>query len=113
MTMITPHWDGGKAEENLNEAAEQLQAIIDDLRAIRRQTSEGRVPGDTETQKTVSATNRAVQSYIDARNKLDDQRRKDAGLVHDYAIDFEAARDEVRGLLARLRGAGGAGAVSE
>lgn len=49
----------------------------------------------------------AYQLVMDERTRVDKLRKQVAGVVHDYALDFDAARDEVGRRLARLRAAEG------
>lgn len=49
----------------------------------------------------------AYQLAMEERNRVDKLRKQAAGIVHGYAIDMDAARDEVGRRLARLRDAGG------
>ena len=49
----------------------------------------------------------AYQLVMDERTRVEKLRKQVAGVVHDYALDFDAARDEVGRRLARLREAGG------
>ncbi len=44
---------------------------------------------------------------MDERTRVEKLRKQVAGVVHDYALDFDAARDEIGRRLARLREAGG------
>lgn len=56
---------------------------------------------------------KAMQTTLDERAKLEKLRKNTAGIVHEYALDFDAARDEVGRRMARLRDAASAGGVSE
>lgn len=49
----------------------------------------------------------ALQMVMDERTRVEKLRKNVAGVVRDYAIDFDAARDEIGRRLARLREAGG------
>ncbi len=53
----------------------------------------------------------AVAALEDGRRVADELNRA-RGIVRDYALDLEAARDEVERLLDRFAAAVGAGAVS-
>lgn len=45
--------------------------------------------------------------FFEEANRLAKSRRKELGIVHDYAIDFDAAREEIRCRMACLRGGAG------
>lgn len=47
------------------------------------------------------------RTAMNERHRLADERRKERGLVGDYAIDMGAARDEIERRLAHLRAARG------
>jgi hypothetical protein len=49
----------------------------------------------------------ALQMVMDERTRVEKLRKNVAGVVRDYAIDFDAARDEIGRRLACLREAGG------
>jgi hypothetical protein len=51
----------------------------------------------------------AFQMVMDERTRVEKLRKQVAGVVHDYALDFDAARDEIGRRLARLRDAGSGG----
>ena len=48
----------------------------------------------------------AYQLAMKERNRVADERRKSSGIDGSYAIDFDAARDEIRRRMACLRAAG-------
>ncbi len=52
---------------------------------------------------------RVLQIVLTERAKVDALRKKQEGIVHDFALDFDAARDEIGRRLACLRGAGSGG----
>ncbi|EKE43657.1 hypothetical protein OCGS_2389 [Oceaniovalibus guishaninsula JLT2003] len=64
---------------------------------------------ETETKRVLTAYRRAVQTLYDERKRVEDLRRKQRGIVGDYAIDFDAARTEIARRLDRLRATRGAG----
>lgn len=52
---------------------------------------------------------RVLQVVLTERAKVDGLRRKEEGIVHEFALDLDAARDEIGRRLACLRGAGAGG----
>ena len=51
----------------------------------------------------------ALLMVFEERAKVAKLDKQEAGVVYDYALDFDAARDEICGRLARLRDAGDGG----
>ena len=49
--------------------------------------------------------NLALQTFLSERAKVEKLRKDTEGIVHDYALDFDAARDEIGRRLACLRDA--------
>ena len=89
-------------EEMYREAAEELVAALNRLRS-----------GHTEDAKATAQAMRelkiAFQLIMDERTRVDKLRKQVAGIVHDHAFDFDAARDEIGRRLACLRDAGSGG----
>lgn len=61
----------------------------------------------------LSDLNKATQTAFDERSRVEKRFKSESGIVHDYALDFAAARDEIGRRLACLRGAAGAGGISQ
>ncbi len=86
-----------QAQELFVEAATELAELI---RRIRAQEWDGKGAAGI---KDVRA---ALQLVLEERNRIEKLRKEQAGVVHDIALDFDAARAEIGGRLARLRDAG-------
>ena len=104
MTFHTPVGENGPPRDVLSEAMELYETAIgvfsETIREVRAQ-------GQTkEATSYVRELAKIVQSVLTERERLEKLRRQDAGIVHDYALDFDAARDEIGRRLARLRDAG-------
>lgn len=83
----------------MHDIAGELSATLDRLRAGD--------PGDPkEMAKQIRDMRTAFQLAIEERARVAKLRREDAGIVHDYALDFAQARDEICRRLACLRDAG-------
>lgn len=90
-------------EEHLLRSVEELNGIIKAIKA-------GDISRSKEVTAIISLLGKALQSALDERTRVEKLRRHEAGVVNDYAIDFDAARDEIGRRLARLRATGsGAG----
>ncbi len=72
--------------------------------------------GDLVDPKTLAQVCRQLLAaeavLIDTNNKALEELKRQKGVVHDYTVDLEAARAEVRRLLDCLREPDGAGEVS-
>lgn len=116
MALIKPFRDEGKTSADLLQEAEAhyhdaVQAF-ETLKLYLKHPEEGEI-APSEISRVASDYRRATQTLFDERKKIEDQRKSDAGIVREYAIDFDAARDTIGRLLDRLRAAGGSGSVSE
>lgn len=89
-------------EELYREAAE-------DLVRARRKLTEGRAEEVKAAVQAVKDLKAALQLVMDERARIEKLRRTAGGIVHDYALDFDAARAEIGRRLARLRSAGRGG----
>lgn len=114
MAVIRVEEAGHEDERCVLEMAEgQFVELLSALEEMKRQVRQGEPVPDSEVKQRVSAVQRAMDHVFTERKRLDEARRKRAGIVHDYAIDFDAARDEIGRRLDRLRAASGAGEVPD
>ncbi len=81
------------------EVAEELIRARDRLRAGSNEEAQAAM-------QAVRDLKAAFQLVMDERTRIDKLRKQVAGVVHDYALDFDAARTEIGRRLARLRDAG-------
>ncbi len=89
-------------EQLYRETAEELIAAVRKLR-------EGEFSEVKAAAQAVKELKAAFQMVMDERTRVDKLRKQVAGVVHDHALDFDAARDEIGRRLALLRDAGGGG----
>ncbi len=98
--------DGGRADECVDLAERQLmealRAVAEVTEKIRRQEFDS-LPDMPKVAANASA---AARQLLTEKNRVYEQQKRTVGVVHDYAIDFDAARDEIGRRLARLRAAG-------
>jgi len=86
------------AEDLLKEAVLRLQTQLTEPGPL--------APTDVKTAKIAAAEIReGAILLLKERNRVADERRKRTGAGADYALDFEAARDEIGRRLACLRSA--------
>ncbi len=104
MALITPFEDDPKdeclvvAEELFKEAGLALADLTKKIR--RHELDAGRAAKAALTEVLA-----AYQLAMKERNRVAEDRRKGSGIAGDYAIDFDAARDEIGRRLACLRDA--------
>lgn len=114
MTVIRVNETGFEDERCVLELAEeQFLELLKALGELKGRVLEGEPVPDSEVKQRVSAVQRAMDHVFTERRRLDEVQRKRAGIVHDFAIDFDAARDEIGRRLDRLRAASGAGDVPQ
>ncbi|SLN21630.1 hypothetical protein PSA7680_00808 [Pseudoruegeria aquimaris] len=105
MSLITPFGGRSAQDEILAAANEHLERLIRTVRLLTNQLEAGEFKDLAETTKVVRDAGAALQIAFRERENVEKLRRKDAGIVHDYAIDFDAARDEIGRRLDCLRAA--------
>ncbi len=93
----------------LAETEELYREAAEDLVRARRKLSEGRTEEVKAAVQAVKDLKAALQLVMDERARIEKLRRTAGGIVHDYALDFDAARVEIGRRLARLRSAGSGG----
>ena len=113
MILIKPSQDGGNADRDLTAAEAHLSETLASLEDLKRSLKEGDLVQPEGIRRAVSDYSRAVQTIFDERKRLEDKRKRAAGVVHEFALDFAAARDEIGRRLDSLRAAGCSDEVSE
>lgn len=105
---------GDKAAQAVLVAAEQHYArTIAALNELIEDIAAGQTARAKELKSVLGDLGKAAQTAFDERSRVEKRIKADSGVAYDYALDFDAARDEIRGRLDRLRAAGGAGGVPE
>ena len=90
-----------------------LDAFGDDLQTEGvGELDDGELVHVGEAGRILKELKQALQTANQERERLESERKKQAGIVGEYAIDFDAARLEIGRRLACLRTAGGQGSVS-
>ncbi|MFC2967865.1 hypothetical protein [Acidimangrovimonas pyrenivorans] len=105
MTIHTP--DEGEAPKPLVSEASLLYTTAAEVFSLLIRELEN---GETAEAKKAPAYARelrqALQAVLTERAIIEKLRKEEAGIVHDHALDFDAARVEIGRRLARLRDAG-------
>ncbi|MDT8856324.1 hypothetical protein RNZ50_15115 [Paracoccaceae bacterium Fryx2] len=108
MTMIFSAGEG--TPNDLLSATEELyREIAQELVVAVRKVRDGETGEVKAAKQAVRDLRDAFQMVMDERTRVDKLRKQVAGVVHDTALDFDAARDEIGRRLACLRDAGGGG----
>jgi hypothetical protein len=85
---------------------ELVNDIADELGETLRRLRAGEMGDTREMAKQIRDMRAAYQLAVEERARIAKLRKDDAGIVYDYALDFDAARDEICRRLACLRDAG-------
>ena len=113
MTLIRPEGDDGVADRILTVAREHFYETAREIDKYRKRLqADDKVP-TSDLKKMKSELKAVAHLYYAEASRLADESRKKAGVVHQHAIDFDAARQEIRRRMACLRAARGSGDVSE
>lgn len=113
MTLIYPGGETGNSEDMLSEAQENFQRASRALTRLVRDLEDGETTGSGDAVKILQNLKSALNTALAERERIESREKRDAGIVNDYAIDFDAARLEIGRRLTCLRAAGGSGSVPE
>lgn len=113
MSLITPDDENGGPDEDLSRARQHLRRAIGVFQDMTREVELGNIRPEAETAKMIRALSNATQTLYNEKQKIDGSLKKQSGIAYQYAIDFDAARREIRRRMALLRGAGSGGDISE
>lgn len=112
MALSTRLGEDGIAERMVAVAIEHFVAVAELMSALVRQIEAGEVPAPGDAKRTVAEYRATIRMAMEERQRLEDRLKGANGVAGGHALDFDAARDEIRRRLARLRAAGGGGEVS-
>lgn len=104
-------FSGGEAPsvDLLKETEVLYREVAEELALAMRGVRQGEAGEAKAAMQAVKDLRTALQMVMDERTRVEKLRRQVDGVVRDYALDFDAARDEIGRRLARLRDAGGCG----
>lgn len=88
------------------EMEELFQDTADELWTVLKDIKDGKTEEVKAVNQIIKELRTAFRQAAEERNRIEELRRKGAGIVHDYALDFDAARAEIGRRLACLRDAG-------
>jgi hypothetical protein len=112
MSLIRPEGDDGTAERILSTARANFYETAAEIDRYRRRLMAGEKVPTSALRKMRSELKEVATLYYKEASRLADETRKKAGIVRGHAIDFDAARREIRRRMACLRAARGAGEIS-
>lgn len=113
MTLIKPEGDDGDSGSFIAGVEEQFKHAAQVFQNAALQLEKGDLVATVKVKDLAHEYRKVATLCYEERVRLAAKRRKQAGIVHEYALDFDAARDEIRGRLACLRAAARAREVSE
>lgn len=111
--LITVQADIERLEKTRDEIAETLRELSDDVRALKERLRAGDVEKSTDVTKLLGDLRYWLRAANETEAKLEDLRRRDAGLCGAYGLDLDAARVAIGCRLHRIRQCCNADEVSE
>lgn len=93
----------------LQETEDLYREVAGELALAMKGVRQGDPADIKAAMQAVKDLRTAFQMVMDERTRVEKLRKQVAGVVRDYALDFDAARSEIGRRLARLRDAGGCG----
>lgn len=90
----------------------QLADMREDLSALHLKIKAGKLDELKNATRATAEIRQWLKIAIEAEATLEKRNKQSKGIVHDYALDFDAARLSIGSSLDRLRRARGTGGVS-
>jgi len=112
MTMITPVGGESSSEEILLIAEKHFDRMLRQVEELIATLEADGTAASKEAVVRIRDLGKAQQTAFEERAKVEKLKKHAAGIVHDYALDFDAARVEIGRRIARLRDAKRAEGVS-
>ncbi len=113
MTVTRPEGDDGTAGRILTVAREHFYETAREIDVYRKRLAAGDTVPARDLRKLKSDLKSVAHLYYAEASRLEAESRNKAGIVHQYAIDFDAARQEIGRRMACLRAARRSGGISE
>ena len=112
MIVKTPAIDGD-LRDMLALAKRQVETAIDALDQSAQRLQSCRSEAAADIRKDARLLNGAIQMLTSEKTKIENSIKELDGIEAGYALDLDAAREEIRYRLDRLRAARAAGELSE
>ena len=106
MILITPDEGPTGLTTSISSLERQLADMRTELEVIYERIKSGDFGELNNATKATAEIRQWLKIALEAEVQLERRRKRDKGIVHDFALDFEEARDSIRGRLDRLRRAG-------
>ena len=103
MTLITPDDGPSGLSTSITSLERQLADMREDLEQLYERIRAGEFEELKNATKATAEIRQWLKIAIEAEATLEKRNKHDKGIVHDYAIDFSAARDQIGSRLDRLR----------
>ena len=111
MILITP--DDDKGPSGLSTSIRTMERQLADMRVgleeIYERVREGDLSAMKDATKALEDIRKWLRIAVEAEMEIGKRKSREMGAGHAPAIDFDAARDSIRGRLDRLRRARGGG----
>ena len=112
MSMITPDETPSGLTVCITSLETQLRDMREDLAEIYEQIRAGEFDQLKNASKATTEIRQWLKIALEAEAQLATRNKRAKGIVNDYALDLEEARNQIGGRLARLRGRGDTESVS-
>ena len=106
MTFKKPTDVDAEVKELVTVSINLLRRAILGMEGLIVRMEEGEIEAGTNAKGTASNLTSAAITLMKEHQRVVDESKKLSGIVGDFAIDMQGARDEISSRLARLRGAG-------
>ncbi|ETX28279.1 hypothetical protein [Roseivivax isoporae] len=103
MSLITPQDRMAELEADRNAIAEIVRTIRIELTQLRARAVNGELGNPTEAVKVLADVKFWLRAARETELELQKMNKERAGIAHDYAIDLDRARADLRCRLDRLR----------
>ena len=111
MVLITPDEGPTGLTTSINALEGQLADMRQELEDLYHRIKAGDLDELKSATKATAEIRQWLKIAIEAEAQLDKRKRHERGIAHGYAIDFDAARDEIGCRMDRLRRARCSGPV--
>lgn len=103
MILITPDSDDDSIQHSIESIAVQLRSFSRDLEDLQTKISAGDTVNETDARKLFSEMRSWLKLAREAEHACAERNKKAIGIVGDYGLDLDAARDQIGCRLDRLR----------
>ncbi len=106
MTLIAPDENPNGLSISVTSLMRQLADLREDLELLQDRIRAGDFEDLKTSTRAISDIRQWLRIALEAENNLEQRNKRSKGIVHDYAIDFDAARASIGCRLDRLRRSG-------